>query len=55
MLRKYSVHIMAAGILVLALAFLPAHMKTSSAQWLYEQAMAICGPTGVFPIFGTGD
>ena len=55
MLRKYSMHIMAAGILVLALAFLPAHMKASSAQWLYEQAMAFCGPTGVFPIFGTGD
>ena len=54
-LRKYSIHIMAVGILVLALAFLPAHMRSSSAQWLYEQAMAICGPTGVFPIFGKAD
>ena len=55
MLRKYSVHIMAAGILLLALAFLPAHIKASSAQWLYEQAMAFCGPTGVFPFFGTSE
>jgi len=51
MLRKYSIHILAGAIMLIALAALPAHMRTAGTQWLYEQAMAICGPSGVFPIF----
>ena len=53
--RKYGIHILAGAIMLIAVAFLPAHLRTASTQWLYEQAMAFCGPTGVFPIFGGED
>ncbi len=55
MRRKYTIHVIAAGIMLIAVAFLPAHLRTTSTQWLYEQVMAFCGPTGVFPIFGGED
>ena len=55
MQRKYTIHIVAAGILLIAVAALPEHFRATGAQWLYDQAMAFCGPTGVFPIFSGPD
>lgn len=51
-LSKYAIHIVAVAMLVIALAALPEHFRAATSQWLYDQAMAICGPTGIFPIFG---
>lgn len=52
---KYAIHIVAVAMLVIALAALPEHFRAATSQWLYDQAMAICGPTGIFPIFGGSD
>ena len=54
-LGKYAIHMVAAAILVIALAALPEHLRAAGTQWLYDQAMAVCGPTGIFPIFSGND